>query len=211
MDKEYVFEKVNGLFAEEYSGHDIWHTLRVTELAVRLAKEEGVDADVVWLAAMLHDADDAKLSPSTCQNKTRAREIMAGCGTDESVIEKVCRIIGEVSFRGKDSVVPSSIEGKCVQDADRLDAIGAIGVARTFAYGGSRSRQMYVPGESIGRDMTEAEYRAKDSSSVAHFYEKLFLLKDMMNTPAAKRIATERDSFMHGFIDEFLLEWEGKR
>ena len=211
MDKELVFEIVNSLFLNEYSGHDIWHTLRVTELAVRLAKEERADEEVVWLAAMLHDVDDAKLSPSTCRNKTRAREIMSACGADADVIETVCRIIGEVSFRGKDSVVPSTIEGKCVQDADRLDALGAIGVARTFAYGGSRSRPMYVPGESIGKDMTEAEYRARNSSSVAHFYEKLFLLKDMMNTPAAKRIAAERDSFMHRFIDEFLSEWEGKR
>ena len=211
MDKELVFEKVNSLFLNEYSGHDIWHTLRVTELAVRLAKEEHADEEVVWLAAMLHDVDDAKLSPSTCRNKTRAREIMSACGTDADVIETVCRIIGEVSFRGKDSVVPSTIEGKCVQDADRLDALGAIGVARTFAYGGSRSRPMYVPGENIGKFMTEAEYRARNSSSVAHFYEKLFLLKDMMNTPAAKTIAAERDSFMHRFIDEFLLEWDGKR
>lgn len=211
MDKEKVLSGVSKLFEQDFGGHDIWHTLRVTELAVRLAREEGADEDTVWLASMLHDADDKKLSPETSDNKDNAREIMRSIGADEALVESVCGIIGEVSFRGKDSVVPPTIEGKCVQDADRLDALGAVGIARTFAYGGSHGRPICVPGETYKKDMSEAEYRSRESSSIAHFYEKLFLLKDMMNTPSAKRIAEERDAFMHYFMKEFFDEWAGKR
>ena len=132
-----------------------------------------------------------------------------GVGASDS--ETVLRAIDEVSFRGTDSVVPSSLEGMCVQDADRLDAIGAIGVARAFSFGASRGRRMYDPDVPPSLGMDETAYRNAVSHTVNHFYEKLFLLRDMMNTPSARRIAEERDRFMHGFIDEFISEWNGER
>ena len=129
----------------------------------------------------------------------------------DDVQEKVCRIISQISFKGVDSVVPDTLEGRIVQDADRMDAIGAIGIARAFAYGGSKGRAMHIPGEGFKADMGEAEYFANRGTSVNHFYEKLLLLKDMMGTPSAKRMAQARHDYMLGFLDEFMSEWDGRR
>ena len=202
---------IRELFENEYSGHDSSHTFRVLRMSERIASEIGADMQIVRLAALLHDADDVKLSPGTAENLDRARGFMSSHGVDEDTAEAVCTIIREVSFKGSDSVTPSTKEGMAVQDADRLDAIGAIGVARTFAFGGSRGRKMHDPDTPPQTDMSEAEYRKSDSSSINHFYEKLFKLKDMMNTAPAKRIAEARDAYMHSFVDEFLCEWAGER
>ena len=203
----YVKEK----FENEYSGHDWFHTLRVFRTAVRIAEAEGADVVTVQLPALLHDVDDRKLSPETYAEQKTARVFLAENGVEESVICEICRIISEVSFVGSDSVVPSTLEGKCVQDADRLDAIGAIGIARAFAYGGNHNRLMYHPDIAPNPNMSKEEYIKSNSTTVNHFYEKLFKLTDMMNTDTAKQIAKERDAYMKDFIAEFLDEWEGRR
>lgn len=208
---ENAIKYVKQIFADDCSGHDYHHTMRVYRLAVQIAKKENADLLIVQLAALLHDVDDAKLSPETHATKKNAVDFMESNGVDNEIIEAVCKIIGEVSFAETDSVVPSTIEGKCVQDADRLDAMGAIGIARTFAYGGSRGRKIYDPEIKPLVNMNKEEYRQnQNSTSINHFYEKLLLLKDMMNTDVAKRIAEHRQAIMEAYLEEFMLEWEGE-
>ena len=214
MDKTVVADAiafVKRVFENDYSGHDYFHTLRVYKMATRIAEQEHADLLTVQLAALLHDVDDVKLSPATHANKDRAVGFLREHGVSENMIATICEIIGEVSFKGTDTVVPKTVEGKCVQDADRLDAIGAIGIARAFAFGGSRNRVMYDPDEKPKLNMSEKEIRNHVSTTLNHFYEKLFLLKDMMNTATAKKIAEQRDDYMKAYVAEFLDEWDGKR
>ena len=200
---------IEEVFRTDFSGHDVSHTLRVFRMADRLARAERADLFTVQLAALLHDVDDRKLSPETCARKDRAAAFMRSQGLNEETVRQVCKIISEVAYAGRDSVVPSTIEGKCVQDADRRDALGAVGLARAFAYGGSRGRGMYDPEVAPDLDMSGEEYSRHVSTTVNHFYEKLMLLKDMMNTEPAKSIAEHRDRYMRSYLDEFLSEWEG--
>ena len=206
-----AIEYVKTFFENDVSGHDYYHTQRVYKTAVKLAEKEGADVELTALAALLHDVDDRKLSPETHQNFDNARRFMTENGVDGETQNKVIDIISKVSYVGENSPVPDSIEGKCVQDADRLDAIGAIGIARAFAYGGSHGRSMYDPSVKPEHFTDEKQYYGnKNSTSLNHFYEKLFLLKDLLNTEAAKAIAEKRDEFMHAFVDEFLDEWKGE-
>ena len=177
---------IETLFAQDAGGHGADHTLRVYRTAVRLAEQEGADPEITGLAALLHDADDRKLSPATCDGKTRAVSFLRAHGVPRGTVDRIVRIIEEVSFAGTDSVIPSTAEGKCVQDADRLDAIGALGVARAFAYGGSRGRKLYDPAEPPAAGLDGAAYRARVSCTVNHFYEKLFLLKSFLRNGTAR-------------------------
>ena len=201
---------VKELFEGEYSGHDYFHTLRVFKMATRIAECEGADVLTVQIAALLHDVDDRKLSPETYESLGNARAFMASNGVDAETVESVCRIIREISF-GAGEAPPTTPEGMCVQDADRLDAIGAIGIGRAFAYGGAHKRLMHHPDIEPVLNMTKEEYRNSVSTTVNHFYEKLFKLTGLMNTPSAVRIARGREEYMRGFIDEFMAEWEGDR
>ena len=201
-------EFIKGIFSGDSSGHDYYHTIRVYELATKIAKQENADVKTVQLAALLHDVDDIKLSPDTYTVKKNAVDFMTTNTIEGERIEAVCKIIDEVSFAGTDSVVPDTIEGKCVQDADRLDAIGAIGIARTLAYGGSRGRKIYDPEIKPKMGMNKEEYRKnQDSTSINHFYEKLLLQKDMMNTAEGRKMAEHRQAVMQAFLDEFMAEW----
>ena len=206
---EDAIQFVKNLFENEYSGHDYFHTMRVYKTATKLAQRENANLLTVQLASLLHDVDDVKLSPETSENKDRAVGFLKEHGMPDDEIKNICTIIGEVSFKGTDSIVPLSIEGKCVQDADRLDAIGAIGIARAFAYGGSHHRLMYDPAVKPSLQMNEADYRKSQSTTINRFYEKLFLLKGMMNTASAKRIAGQREAFMRAYVSQFMAEWEG--
>ena len=179
-------------------------------MATRIAECEGADVKIVQLAALLHDVDDRKLSPETYECQANARSFLCENGVDADVIERVCQIIREISFGANDSA-PSTLEGQCVQDADRLDAIGAIGIARAFAYGGNHNRVMYSPDIKPNLHMTKEEYIKSESTTVNHFYEKLFKLTALMNTQTAIRLAEARDAYMQAFISEFMDEWEGIR
>ena len=212
MDKnviENAIEYVKRVFEDDYSGHDFFHTLRVYKIASRIAEQEHADLLTVQLAALLHDVDDVKLSPSTHANKYRAVNFLREHGVAQDLIDTICEIIDQVSFKGTDTVVPTTIEGKCVQDADRLDAIGAIGIARTFAFGGNHRQPIYDPAVKPLLNASGEEYRNHASTTLNHFYEKLFLLKDMMNTATAKEMAKHRDDYMQSFVAEFLKEWDG--
>lgn len=194
---EKAIDYARGIFAGDSSGHDFDHTMRVYRMATRIAMEENADLQIVQLAALLHDVDDRKLSPGTCENKDNAVSFLRLNGVEEGKIRRIVQIISEISFSANKGV-PTTIEGKCVQDADRLDAIGAIGIGRAFAYGGSRGRAIHDP---TGADQT---------STIQHFYDKLLLLKDLMNTPTGRHLAQRRHSFMCVFLEQFYGEWDGK-
>ena len=205
-----AMEYARKIFAGDASGHDFDHTLRVFNMATTIAAEEKADLKAVQLAALLHDVDDRKLSPETCENLDHARTFLHREGVPSDRIEWILHGIRQISFKGTDSVSPDSIEAKCVQDADRLDAIGAIGIARTFAFGGSRGAQMYNPEEPPRENMDYKTYAYTQSHTINHFYEKLLLLKDMMNTETGKAMAIHRHGYMEQFLQEFYAEWEGK-
>lgn len=191
-----ALEFVKNTFHDDYSGHDYFHTLRVYKMATRIAEQENADLIVVQLAAILHDVDDIKLSPETYANKDRAVDFLRKHSISEAMIKKICNIISDVSFRGTDSTTPETIEGKCVQDADRLDAMGVIGIARAFAYGGNHNRIIYNPEIKPILNMDADKYQSHISTTINHFYEKLFQLKELMNTDTGIRIAEQRENYM---------------
>lgn len=183
------------IFAGDASGHDFDHTMRVFRMAAYIAEKEGADIVTAQLAALLHDVDDHKLSPETSEGKLRAAEFLHSHNICGEKAAHILRIIATVSFSANKGT-PETIEGKCVQDADRLDALGAIGIARTFAFGGSRGRAIHDP---EGVDKT---------TSIQHFYDKLLLLKDRMNTATGRRIAEQRHNYLLSFLDQFHAEWK---
>lgn len=196
-------------FENDFGGHDFFHTLRVYNMAMKIAQKESADLTIVGLSALLHDVDDRKLSPTTTKNKDNAVGFLTENGVDNGTIQLIVKIIDEIAYQGSDSVVPSTIEGKCVQDADRLDAIGAVGIGRAFAYGGSHNRYMHHPDIKPNVNMSGEEYRKSNSTTINHFYEKLFNLADMMNTDTAKEMAKGREEYMKTFVDTFMAEWDG--
>ena len=202
-----AIDYITELFKGESSGHDLYHSIRVHNNAAAIQRKEGGDLSIIRLAALLHDCDDRKLFHTV--DNANARRFMNEHDIDADTQERICHIIFQISFKGKDSVVPDSLEGKIVQDADRLDALGAIGIGRAFAYGGKAGRMMHIPDEEHKKDMSEDEYFSNEGTTINHFYEKLLLLKDMMNTPTAKQIAESRHKYMEGFLKEFYDEWGG--
>lgn len=199
--------------AGDSSGHDWHHIDRVRRMALRLAREEGADAWVVELAALLHDVADWKFHAGDIDAGPRvAREWLVAAGVDEATCDRVARIVAEVTFKGAGVETPaSSLESAVVQDADRLDAIGAIGVARAFAYGGHKGRPLHDPAIPPTPHQDFAAYKKNAGPTLNHFYEKLFLLKDRLHTASARRVAAARHRYLEEFVAEFLAEWSGER
>jgi uncharacterized protein len=195
------------------SGHDWWHIDRVRRNAVSLAKAEGADLIVTELAALLHDIADWKFHGGDDTAGPRAaRAWLESHDVDAVTIEHVCDIIAGLSFKGAGVATDMpTLEGRCVQDADRLDAVGAIGIARAFAFGGHFGRPMYDPDHPPELHDSFAAYKSKSGPTINHFYEKLLLLKDRMNTPTGRKLAAARHEFLERFLEQFLAEWEGKR
>jgi len=195
----------------EGSGHDWWHIARVRRLACRIGRAEKADLLIVELASLLHDIADWKFhGGDLTAGAVMTREWLASMKLDPAVVEPVCEIVAGISFKGAEVATPElTLEGCVVQDADRLDAIGAIGIARAFAYGGHRGRVLHDPDLAPQRHRTAQSYLDSRGTTVNHFYEKLLLLKDRMHTPTARRMAEKRHAYMLSFLERFYAEWEG--
>lgn len=217
MNKKTVISKTK-LFVQkslqnDSSGHDWWHIYRVWKNAKVIARNEKSNLFIVELGALLHDIADWKFHNGDFTVGTRmARNWLNLLKLDKKDIDSICEIIKNVSFKGAGiKSKMKTIEGRIVQDADRLDAIGAIGIARCFAYGGYSKTAIYDPENKPKFHRTFEEYKSSKSSSISHFYEKLLLLKDLMNTKTAKKIAQSRHKFMLKFLNQFYSEWEAKQ
>lgn len=206
---EITLQYIQQRFQNDYSGHDYYHSVRVYKLATSICKGENADLEIVQLAALLHDVDDYKVFGGSVGTSSNAEAFLKRNKINDTKIKVICEIIATISFKGTDTQIPKSLEGKIVQDADRLDAIGAIGIARTFAYGGSKNRSMHIPNEKPREDMNGEEYSKSKGTTINHFYEKLLKLKDLMNTETAKALAESRHRYMENFLNEYLNEWEG--
>lgn len=196
---------------ETEGGHDWWHIWRVRKLSVKIAETEQADLYVVELGALLHDIADSKFHDGDeTLGPQKARSFLEFLGVDESVIDHVVKIVANISFSaGKEKHAFRSKELDVIQDADRLDALGAIGIARTFNYGGFKNREMFNPEIKPKLNMTKEEYKRNNAPTINHFYEKLLLLKDKMNTETGKQMAIQRHEFLEKYLDQFYQEWEG--
>ena len=216
MDNQEIIQKTELFILSEFSlegsGHDWFHIDRVRKMALKIGLLEGCDLFLIEMAALLHDLDDWKLTGSDSHYPSGAGRWLNQMGLDEEASSHILRIIEDVSYMGAGTETPArSVEAAVVQDADRLDAIGALGIARTFAYGGHKNRLIYDPSiPPVMHDDFQA-YKASTAPTINHFYEKLLLLKDRMNTETARIIAQERHQFMQDYLTQFFEEWEATK
>lgn len=202
-----VKEKLDG----ESSGHDWWHIVRVRNSARAIAEQEKADVFICELAALLHDVADEKLVEDPEQERYELAQWLYGQPFEIDRADHILTIIDTMSFKGGNGQPMTSLEGKIVQDADRLDAIGAIGIARTMAYSGNHNRPIHDPNMKPREQMTLKEYRSGKDTTIMHFYEKLLKLKDLMNTDYGKKMAEQRHQFLEFYLAEFYAEWQGKK
>ena len=202
---EFVKKQLEGAEA----GHDWFHIERVWKLSKKIAATENCNGEVVELSALLHDIADPKFhNGDEILALKISRELLEGFSVDEETIAQVLFVIQNISFKNRNEAPKDlPIELKIVQDADRIDAIGAIGIARTFNFGGFKNNLMYHPDISPKLNMSKEEYKKTNGTTINHFYEKLLLLKDLMNTQEGKKIAEQRHQFMLNFLDQFYKEW----
>lgn len=207
-----IIELLKDRFSSDPSGHDWFHLERVWKMAKRLARGERVDMFVLEMAALLHDVDDYKIKKDGEAEFSRTEEILNPFHLSNILKQQLFAVIGSVSFKGAGvNTTPRSLEGKIVQDADRLEAMGAIGIARVFAYGGYAGHKIYDPALKPKMHTTFTEYRKQDNTQINHFYEKLLILKDRINTPQARMIAIHRHKVLESYLKEFFAEVEGNR
>ncbi|MCK5441216.1 MAG: HD domain-containing protein [Maribacter sp.] len=195
-------------------GHDWFHTERVLKNARRIAKGENIDELIISLGALLHDIADAKFHDGNESLGPKiAKKFLSSLKLNQKVIDQVVNIIAHISFKNSfptdNRPKFNSKELQIVQDADRLDAMGAIGIARAFNYGGFKNRELYNPDISPNPNLTKEAYKKSTAPTINHFYEKLLLLKDKMNTPTGKKLAEERHNYMRNYLDQFYSEWNG--
>lgn len=209
-----IINRVIAILKEHYrsdtSGHDWFHLERVWKIAKRLARGERVDRFVLEMAALLHDVDDSKIKSEGETEFSRTEVLLQELHIDADLRERLYEIIRTVSFHGGFNIPPTSLEGKIVQDADRLEAVGAIGIARCFAYNGHKGNPIYDPTIKPKSFDSFHSYKKHTSTAINHFYEKLLLLKDRMNTPQARKIAAHRHRVLEEFINEFFAEVAGR-
>lgn len=216
MNQEILIQKtidfVKEVLTDAEGGHDWWHIYRVWKLSKHIAQTEEVDHFIVELGALLHDIADSKFHDGDEElGPKKAREFLSSLDVEEEAINHVENIISNISFKGgKDAQKFKSAELDVIQDADRLDALGAIGIARTFNYGGHKGREIYNPEVKPNLNMTREEYKKSTAPTINHFYEKLLLLKDRMNTKTGKEMAEHRHRYLEEFLQEFYKEWDGE-
>ncbi len=204
-------EFVENKLAGDGSGHDWWHIFRVWTLAKKIAFEEKAQMEIVELGSLLHDIADWKFHGGDDSiGPAMAQEFLSNNDVDPQLTESVVDIVSTISYKGAGVATPmKTLEGKIVQDADRLDAIGALGIARTFAYGGYKNRLIYHPDEKPVLHQSYTDYKKNEGHTINHFYEKLLLLRERMNTKTGKRMADGRHQFMQSFLEQFYREWDG--
>ncbi|MEX1031455.1 MAG: HD domain-containing protein [Paenibacillaceae bacterium] len=215
MDNEMIIAEaeqfVRNKLAHDFSGHDWWHIDRVRNNAVSLAHKEHADVFLCELTALLHDLTDEKLCDDELQAEQQLKEWLVIQKLPNTFIDKVLEIISTMSFKGGSRPPMKTLEGKIVQDADRLDAIGAVGISRVFAYSGAKGRPIHDPTVKPREAMTKEEYRSGHDTAINHFYEKLLKLKSLMNTEHGKQMAEHRHTFMEQYLQQFYGEWDGLR
>ena len=228
MDRQEIIKKteifVKETLGEDSTGHDWWHIYRVRNLAKRIARHEGADIFIVELAALLHDIGDYKFFQGDEEaGAVKVREWLSSLEISPSLIDKIVGITSQISFmhtlpdkgkrKGKKNSATSALskELMAVTDADRLDAMGAIGIARAFTYGGFFNRPIYDPSIKASKSITKEEYKTTEAPSINHFYEKLSKLKDMMYTPLGRKMAKRRHRFLNLYLKQFFKEWKGKK
>ncbi|QDU32323.1 putative hydrolase [Poriferisphaera corsica] len=195
--------------AHDTTGHDHHHITRVFKLSTHLQSLEGGNLFLIQSAALLHDYADFKLTETPEKDLQKLQQILLNFNLDHPTIEQIFHIISQVSFKGAHvNTAPDSLEARIVQDADRIDALGAIGIARTFAYGGAHDSPIHTPDESPTQHTSFEDYKSSRSSTINHFHEKLLLLINRINTPAAKHIAQQRHDFLLTFLKQFHNEWD---
>ncbi|ETI68458.1 HD domain-containing protein [Neobacillus vireti] len=202
---------VRNELGEEATGHDWYHVDRVRRNALSIGKKEKAgDPFIIEMASLLHDIPDEKLNESAEKGRAKLDSFFQTIELADGVKNHIIQIIESISYKGGRKMALGSVEAKIVQDADRLDAIGAIGIARTFAYGGKKGQLIYDPNINVREEMSMEEYRNGKSTSIHHFYEKLLKLKELLNTEAAKKMAESRQQMMLDFLEQFYQEWDGQ-